>query len=315
MFFNALARKGKIAALGDDEEQEHMETVVALHNNMNELTWQKILEWEALHHNGTKGSPPAAKLLKFQGRPSDLSPKAWFKHHLLGHPLPFDRHDWTVLRQDGRTVRYVMDYYYDEPDRFTTQGSSSSTAAPSAASNLLVDVRPALDDPSSVWSRCVMMPYARFISGSSSFEPLPLRPSPSMKAQVAESIQVWSSIQSDVARSKGGRVPADATAADVPTISEDRARELANLFSRMDCQQARRAVSECTSDRSCARASMDLTMCMAKIVCPLQYTALVKSLQTDYDAVDTAMERVSDCVELQTKHHILAKQQHPSAFA
>lgn len=35
---------------------------------MNELTWQRVLEWEALHHD-TCGDP---KLLRFMGKPHDL---------------------------------------------------------------------------------------------------------------------------------------------------------------------------------------------------------------------------------------------------
>ena len=35
---------------------------------MNELTWQRVLEWEALHHD-TCGDP---KLLRFLGKPHDL---------------------------------------------------------------------------------------------------------------------------------------------------------------------------------------------------------------------------------------------------
>ena len=45
MFYNALRRKGKSA----EGQEKHMKTVVAIHNNMNEITWKKVLEWEALH--------------------------------------------------------------------------------------------------------------------------------------------------------------------------------------------------------------------------------------------------------------------------
>lgn len=46
-----------------------------------------------------------------------------------------------------------------------------------------VDVRPALDSFSALAARAVQMPLARFM-GKSSFAPLPLRPSPTMKARV-----------------------------------------------------------------------------------------------------------------------------------
>jgi len=44
MFFNALKRKGK----GDDVDETHIGSVVAQHNAMNEVTWQRVMLWEAL---------------------------------------------------------------------------------------------------------------------------------------------------------------------------------------------------------------------------------------------------------------------------
>lgn len=41
---NALARKGK----AEGTEEGDMDMVVSIHNNMNERTWKKILEWEKL---------------------------------------------------------------------------------------------------------------------------------------------------------------------------------------------------------------------------------------------------------------------------
>lgn len=70
------------------------------------------------------------KLLKFQGRPKDISPKAriwsWF-----GYTLPFDRHDWTIDRC-GKSVTYVIDFYSGAPD-----------PRPGAVS-MYLDVRPAM---------------------------------------------------------------------------------------------------------------------------------------------------------------------------
>ena len=86
-----------------------MDTVVAVHNNMNEKSWKDVLEWEALHAQ-TCAQPT---LSRFLGRPNDLTPKAWVKHYVLGYPRPFDRHDWFVDRC-GKQVRYVIDFYFDE---------------------------------------------------------------------------------------------------------------------------------------------------------------------------------------------------------
>eukprot|EP00960_Hanusia_phi_P044657 756755-Hanusia_phi.AAC.4 len=70
------------------------------------------------------------QLLKFQGKPDKLSPKARIQG-LLGYKPPFDRHDWIVDRC-GKQVRYVIDFYSGKP------------IADKAVSYYL-DVRPALD--------------------------------------------------------------------------------------------------------------------------------------------------------------------------
>ena len=302
MFYNALSRKGKLAhSTPDDDEQDMMESVVSLHNAMNEKSWQKVLQWEQVFQ-AEEGK--AARLLKFEGRPSDLSPKAWFKHHVLGHPLPFDRHDWTVIRPDGTTVRYVLDYYYDD----------SPSEEDTASNALLVDVRPALDSVSALWSRCAKMPLARHVFQSTSFEPLSMRPTFEMKNQVQESLQVWQNIQADVAASRGKGKQQERSGTD---ISESKARELAEMFAKTmkDCQKNRRALDLCDTEEDCARASMDFTLCMAKTVCPLQHKTLVSALQNDDDhAIEPALERVSECVALQSQLRSLAEKQHPNLF-
>jgi len=310
MFYNALARKGK---LNDDTAEEDIASVVALHNNMNEKTWQKVLQWEqATNGNNSDGDPP--KLLKFQGRPTDLSPKAAFKHYILGHPLPYDRHDWTVERSDGSTARYVIDYYHDE----TLAREDAASAHPdmkdaTASSSLLVDVRPAADNMSLIWNRAVVMPYARHFSNSTDFEPLPLQPTATMKSQVAESVTVWQNIQAAAKKEQQ-----DDNTTTTSNISEHEAKELARNFAKMlkDCREAQAAVDKCTNEQDCARASLDLTLCMSKIVCPLQHDALIQRLTANDDsAIDDALVRVSDCVALKTEQHSAAKAQHPAVFA
>ena len=59
MFYNALARKQK---LGSTQEAD-IESVVALHNNMNERTWNKVLEWEEV----LCGNEEKPKLLEIHG--------------------------------------------------------------------------------------------------------------------------------------------------------------------------------------------------------------------------------------------------------
>ena len=45
MFWNALVRKGKADGVSEDD----MDSVVSIHNEMNERAWAGLLTWEALH--------------------------------------------------------------------------------------------------------------------------------------------------------------------------------------------------------------------------------------------------------------------------
>lgn len=231
MFYNALARKGK---LDEDTKEEDMISVVAIHNCMNEGTWGRILQWEKVlnptkeDEGEEKGNASGPSLTKFMGRPTDLSPKAAFKHYILNHPLPFDRHDWTVTRSnsDGSVedVRYVIDYYHDDKAALEEEGSglpqmNEGIGSGGKIQSLLVDVRPAADSVSEVWGRMVTMPLARrgcrsilecvLFKGEgnardkSDFEPLPLSPNDSLKESLSESKQVWDNIQKDAANQKG----------------------------------------------------------------------------------------------------------------
>lgn len=139
MFFNSLVRKNK----ADGVSEKDMDAVVATHNMVNEVTWERLLMWERLYGQAfPDSSKEEPRLLYFKGRPDTLSPKARFKK-LLGYGVPFDRHDWTVDR-GGRQMRYVIDFYYDE--------DSEGTRWP-----FFVDVRPALDSPSALFLRARMV--------------------------------------------------------------------------------------------------------------------------------------------------------------
>jgi hypothetical protein len=96
MFFNAMRRKGY-------QPSEHdMNMVVAIHNAVNERAWSEVLAWENMH----KSSCGQPKLLKFEGRPKDLTPRARLKSW-MGYALPFDRHDWTVDRCAANRVSRI----------------------------------------------------------------------------------------------------------------------------------------------------------------------------------------------------------------
>lgn len=320
-FYNALSRKGKIDTQNGGESEiaseEDMASVVALHNNMNEKTWEKVMEWERQTYDET--STP--KLLKFTGRPHDLSPKAALKHYFLEHPLPYDRHDWTILRDDGATIRYVIDYYYDETRASTSEDSDmpdlhDRTATPS----LLVDVRPALDGTGSLFARAVKMPY-RIMAGHTAYDMLPLRGTPELTSQVKESVDVWKSIQQS-------RLEDQQTAGDdgeinsiIINIDEERAKEIALRFADAlnGCSDARKGMENCTTEEEYSRASMDLTMCFGKVLCQVQHKTLLKVLASDNEQDDNAtteaaLETLTECVMLKSAERRVAREQHPTLF-
>ncbi|RKP24803.1 cytochrome c/c1 heme lyase-domain-containing protein [Syncephalis pseudoplumigaleata] len=121
MFFNALRRKQW------NPNEEDMRTVVPIHNAVNERAWKEILQWERMHQSEC-GRPA---LVRFQGRPHDISIKARLRSW-LGYKLPFDRHDWVVDRC-GEEVTYIIDFYAGQPD----------PARPEAVASFYLDVRPA----------------------------------------------------------------------------------------------------------------------------------------------------------------------------
>jgi len=139
MVFNALKRKGK----GDDVTEDDMDGFIAAHNAMNEASWKRVALWEALH----AGECAKPMLLRFQGKPHDLSPLAWARK-AAGGLEPFDRHDWVVDRC-GKEVRYVIDFYFHEHKAGTPEAFEIVT-------------RPALDSFEAALDRAKMAIYTQF---------------------------------------------------------------------------------------------------------------------------------------------------------
>ncbi|SNX83457.1 related to CYC3 - holocytochrome-c synthase (cytochrome c heme lyase) [Melanopsichium pennsylvanicum] len=136
-FYNALVRKGW------ETPEKHVETMVMVHNFLNEQAWLEVLEWEKFA--GADSS--RAELARFQGKPGTLTPKArmyqWMAKimpNTFSSEPPFDRHDWIVRRpdQNGKEVRYVIDYYSvpDDPEKEDPE--------------FVLDIRPALDSVESL---------------------------------------------------------------------------------------------------------------------------------------------------------------------
>ena len=99
--YNAMLRKGH-----DDTPEDAVESMVAVHNFLNEGAWAEIEGWEARFSKGLgygwqicrkgeesfqelpgwKGDRP--RLLRFMGRPGELTPKVWMMS-VLGTVWPW----------------------------------------------------------------------------------------------------------------------------------------------------------------------------------------------------------------------------------
>lgn len=101
--------------------------------------------WERFHCKEC-GDP---RLLRFLGKPDDLSPKARIKTW-LGYDAPFDRHDWVVDRC-GKEVRYIIDYYHDSS--LPVDATLPSQHDFNSRTQILLDVRRALDSPEALVDR------------------------------------------------------------------------------------------------------------------------------------------------------------------
>ncbi|KAI1387339.1 cytochrome c/c1 heme-lyase [Hypoxylon trugodes] len=144
--YNALLRKGYT-----DTDVTAVESMVSVHNFLNEGAWAEIMDWERRFSGGLyKGwrmcshgeqnfetqvkkygyekevEDLSPSLVRFQGRPQDMTPKAamfqvmgWIYPGAFGTEPPFDRHDWYVSRDingQRKEVRYVIDYYSGPPE-------------------------------------------------------------------------------------------------------------------------------------------------------------------------------------------------------
>ena len=159
--FNAMKRKG-----WTDVEEESIPSFLRIHNSVNERSWREVLRWEGGGGNGGDNGE-TVELRRFEGRPRDLTPKAWLLSSLGLRDRPFDRHDWYVVRKpaspdrnhdndngsaaEPTEKRYVLDFYMtgDDGDASFGRGGGGGGMMP----RVEIDVRPALDSPEAVFQR------------------------------------------------------------------------------------------------------------------------------------------------------------------
>lgn len=132
--FNAMKRKG-----WNGVEEESIPSFLQIHNSVNERSWKEVQKWE----QALGVAPDDVQLSRFEGRPKDLTPKAWILSTLGLSDKPFDRHDWYVVNNESTAEqRYVLDFYM-------TGGNGGDRDVP----RVEIDVRPALDNPRALWQR------------------------------------------------------------------------------------------------------------------------------------------------------------------
>lgn len=179
----------------------------------------------------------------------------------------------------------MIDYYYDESLASSKEGSGMVGKGEHGKIKCIqVDVRPAADTPEAVIARTVRMPWA-VRKGDTSFRAMEFMPSEDMKKQRGESERTWETIISNE------KVP-------VVVSEEERIKAKENLKEISNkCKSLEEALSNCKTDTTCAKASLALTMCMARIGCKVQHEAFRKVLEKGEDeGVDKALEIVVECV-------------------
>ena len=316
MFFNALLRKDK----AQDVHERDMNVVVAIHNNMNERTWRKVLEWERV--GGHCATCPTPRLVRFQGRPHDLTPKARLKSW-LGYGLPFDRHDWVVDRC-GTLVRYVIDYYHRE--QLAAEDEVPDLHSREKIKSITVDVRPALDCVGNFFDRVVMSAdeVHRWLfasqgggrgggggiggaRGAAQPQPQPQAPGPGAGTAPHRAAGASAGAAADASCSTAapGHAPARAAAAGGPRGSKTEAARIIGRQIQSSCADAFRAVRECETDVDCTSASVSLSHCMASHVpaCKGLAAAFRKAAHGagdghDERAINTRFAEMQTCLDL-----------------
>ena len=261
MFFNALKRKDK----GADAEEKDMHTIIAIHNNMNERTWNKVLEFEKTFHCKECPSP---KLHKFIGKPHDLSIKARLKTW-MGWPIPFDRHDWTVDRC-GTPVRYIIDYYHDEEEENDIKPHLRSRTD---VKSITVDVRPAALDSFTNFMDAVRMPFhQQFGTVADVYEDDVDETVVEMEGgtDIHENERYWEGIVQ-------------------PKVHHDQVFQTMQTF-REQCSSAAAELNKCTGEEDCARKTMVLDVCFGNIICPAKAAAFSN------DPTEETYQPLTECI-------------------
>jgi cytochrome c heme-lyase len=261
MFYNALVRKGKAEDVNEDE----VETIVAVHNNMNEKAWNLIVAWERATHPEEFSKADGIKLSRFMGKPHDISPMAWFKSTFMGYPAPFDRHDWWVDR-NGTEVRYVIDYYYNEAKGALDNKPQLHDAR--SVQSISMDARPAIDSPTAALDR-VRYPVMQALGKVPVIAMEDNAPAKAREQRVKDAAAAQAAARQQTSF-------ADLDAEGLRNFSAQIAAKCSDCFAK---------VSTCATEQDCQKASVALTHCMAELVCKPE-AATYGRAPTDVQSLD-----------------------------
>lgn len=287
MFFNALKRKGK----ADGVQESDMATVVAVHNRMNERTWEDLLEWESRFHCTECANPT---LKRFLGRPHDLSPAARFRMWFRGYPRPFDRHDWVVDRCGLTEVRYIIDYYFHE----------------GAVDPIEIHVRPAVESISTAYDRfrhgllfvrsalglsVPDMPDLRDLQVASQSKGIQNIGIGSNETQTFAD-KIHSSDQKALPTVKKGDQIDSEEFTFLSGLTTETVSEISNDVQER-CQNAHAALAAAATDPAKAeQANISLNYCMAQRICKKQANSFMKALESGADPSYPYTE-MTDCLD------------------
>lgn len=315
MFFNALRRKGK----ADGVEESDMATVVAVHNQMNERTWEQVVEWESRFHCDKCKNPT---LTRFLGRPNDLSLAARFRMWFRGYPRPFDRHDWTVNRCGLGDITYIIDYYF--------VGNKHGDGNP-----IELHVRPAVSTMSTAFDR---LRYG-FLSLKSSILGVPMPLIPQLRDDLtttrSRGIQSVSShgMQPSTSSSAAFASPASTDKTTTTPRGEEMGNEIEDILPAVvkgdelepeefkfltnlttdtvteisedihkRCRNAHESLvkaAEANDTEKAQQANMSLNYCMAQQICKKQAMGFMNALEADEGADDPSGKygEMTDCLD------------------
>jgi len=191
-------------------------------------------------------------------------------------------------------VHYIIDYYYNPAG--PANAPSSHPAAPVLTQNILVDVRPAVEDFSSLMDRVRRFPE-----------------------------RMWTSLQQPRFRAEGidpSTAPPEVKAPEMLHSSEAPPAPQADLLSQVDtkCATLLQKLREATGEEDKRSAHVALNYCMGRVACPEEAKSFMSILEKNQAAnaaaaglhgglEDAAFQKMTSCVA----HKLSALREQPGS--